>query len=97
MRVALPHLRPAPTQRPRGTARDPITPTNTLLVGSVRPISARRLAGAASRLPPGLRPLARATADRLAPPLRGGEVFTDDRAPVEWLIDRSIVDYAAGG
>jgi hypothetical protein len=29
------------------------------------------------------------------PPLNGGEVYTDDRAPVEWLIDKSIVDYAA--
>ena len=26
---------------------------------------------------------------------RGGEVYTDDKAPVEWLIDRSIVDYAS--
>ena len=25
---------------------------------------------------------------------RGGDVYTDDKAPVEWLIDRSIVDYA---
>jgi spermidine synthase len=32
---------------------------------------------------------------RLRPPLRGGEVYTDDRAPVEWLIDRSLVEYAA--
>lgn len=31
----------------------------------------------------------------LAPPLRGGEIYTDDRAPVEWLIDRSLVEYAA--
>ena len=29
------------------------------------------------------------------PPLRGGDVYTDDKAPVEWLIDKSIVDYAA--
>jgi hypothetical protein len=29
--------------------------------------------------------------------LTGGDVFTDDRAPVEWLIDASIVKYAAGG
>ena len=35
------------------------------------------------------------SAGRLAPPLRGGSVFTDDRAPVEWLIDASIVSYAA--
>jgi hypothetical protein len=25
----------------------------------------------------------------------GGTVYTDDRAPVEWLIDRSILGYAA--
>jgi hypothetical protein len=24
-------------------------------------------------------------------------VYTDDKAQVEWLIDKSIVDYAAGG
>ena len=33
---------------------------------------------------------------RLHPSLRGGSVYTDDRAPVEWLIDRSLVEYAAG-
>ena len=27
---------------------------------------------------------------------RVATVYTDDRAPVEWLIDKSIVDYAAG-
>ena len=32
---------------------------------------------------------------RLEPRLPGGEVYTDDRAPVEWLIDRSILGYAA--
>lgn len=37
-----------------------------------------------------------AVARRLAPPLPGGEVFTDDRAPVEWLTDLSILRYAAG-
>ena len=35
------------------------------------------------------------TGGRLRPPLRGGSVYTDDRAPVEWLIDRSLVEYAA--
>jgi spermidine synthase len=29
-------------------------------------------------------------------PLAGGSVYTDDHAPVEWLIDRSLVEYAAG-
>jgi spermidine synthase len=32
---------------------------------------------------------------RLAPALPGGTVYSDDRAPVEWLIDRSLVEYAA--
>ena len=27
--------------------------------------------------------------------LPGGEVYTDDVAPVEWLIDRSILGYAS--
>ncbi len=36
-------------------------------------------------------------AKRLEPALEGGDVVTDDRAPVEWLIDRSIISYAAKG
>ena len=32
-----------------------------------------------------------------SPPLRGGDVYTDDHAPVEWLVDASIVQEAAGG
>ena len=49
-------------------------------------------------LPPSSRTCA-ARAERRADrgrALRGGNVFTDDRAPVEWLIDASIVSYAAG-
>jgi hypothetical protein len=53
--------------------RDPVRPTNTVLVAG------QKLEGA-----------------RLMPPLEGGEVYTDDRAPVEWLIDRSLMEYAAG-
>jgi spermidine synthase len=76
--------------------RDPIEDTNTLIVASEAPLSERSLLDAVSDLPPGLRGTALAAAGRLAPPLRGGDVYTDDRAPVEWLIDKSIVDYAAG-
>jgi spermidine synthase len=76
--------------------RDPIEDTNTLLVASEAPLSAGRLSAAAPSLPAALRPTAYAAAARLAPPLRGGDVYTDDRAPVEWLIDKSIVDYASG-
>jgi spermidine synthase len=76
-------------------ARDPIEDENTLLVASRVPLSRERLRGAADHLAPALRPVALKAADRIEPPLDGGEVYTDDRAPVEWLIDKSIVDYAA--
>jgi spermidine synthase len=75
--------------------RDPIEPTNTLLVGTTAPASAERLEAAASELPAGLRSLARIEAARTGERLDGGAVYTDDRAPVEWLIDRSILGYAA--
>ena len=76
--------------------RDPIDATNTLLVARAGPLSARALTAAAPRLPGALRALAHAQARLLAPPLTGGSVYTDDRAPVEWLVDASIVHYAAG-
>ena len=76
--------------------RDPIEPTNTLIVASESPLSKERLRAAVSDLPVGLRPTALAAARRVEAPLRGGDVYTDDKAPVEWLIDKSIVDYAAG-
>jgi predicted membrane-bound spermidine synthase len=76
--------------------RDPIEPTNTLILAGVGPLSAARLRAAVPGLPQDLRSTALVGAGQLAPPLRGGEVYTDDRAPVEWLIDKSIVDYAAG-
>jgi spermidine synthase len=77
--------------------RDPIEPTNTLLVASEEPLSAGRLRRAASEaIPPGLRSTALSAAPRIGPPLRGGKPYNDDRAPVEWLIDQSIVRYAAG-
>ena len=77
--------------------RDPIEPTNTLIVASESGLSRDRLLAAIPDLPPGLRATARAAAARLDEPLEGGDVYTDDKAPVEWLIDKSIVDYAAGG
>jgi spermidine synthase len=75
-------------------ARDPSQPTNTLLVGSRAPL---RPARAAAIAPPALAGLGMEVAGRLEPDLRGGEVYTDDRAPVEWLIDRSIVRAAKRG
>jgi spermidine synthase len=76
--------------------RDPIEPTNTLIVASESPLSTARLRAVTPRLPPALRGTAFAAAARVGPPLEGGDVYTDDKAPVEWLIDKSIVEYAAG-
>jgi spermidine synthase len=76
--------------------RDAVTDTNTLLMGSTVAPSRARLEAAAQRMPPELRTVALADARRLEPPLTGGDVYTDDKAPVEWLVDRSIIDYAEG-
>jgi spermidine synthase len=78
-------------------ARDPVKPTNTLLIASEAEPSRAKLERAAPGLPADLRPLAFDAARRLEPPLPGGEVYTDDRAPVEWLVDASIVHEAAEG
>ena len=75
--------------------RDPSQRVNTILVASDAPITAALLAGA--RTPPQLAPVAREAAGRLAPALTGGAVYTDDVAPVEWLIDESIEKLAAEG
>ena len=45
-------------------------------------------------LPAPLRPEARRAALALEPRLDGGEVWTDDHAPVEWLVDESLLEYA---
>ena len=74
--------------------RYPIEATNTLLVAGDGPLSAARLGRGAAALPVALRPLARAAAGALEPRLPGGEVFTDDHAPVEWLVDSSLLEYA---
>ena len=79
----------------RYVLRDPSERVNTILLASNAPISDARLAAAPT--PPGLRRTALATAALLAPGLDGGSVYTDDRAPVEWLIDASIVKVAANG
>jgi spermidine synthase len=74
--------------------RDPIEPTNTLLVASDGPLGPARLRGHLGSLPAALRSPARLAAARLEPRLSGGDVYTDDRAPVEWLVDSSLLEYA---
>ena len=77
--------------------RDPAETTNTLLIATDGPASAAHLEAAATGLPPDLRRRALEAAQRLGPRLEGTTVYTDDKAPVEWLIDASIVEVAARG
>jgi spermidine synthase len=74
--------------------RDPIADVNTLLVGGDAGISAARLEAGAPILPRDLRRLALESSARIGPRIPGGEVYTDDHAPVEWLIDDSLLEYA---
>ncbi len=80
----------------RTVLTDPVEPTNAVLVASNGPLSAERLRSAAASLPRALSEPASASSRRLSAARQGGPVWTDDRAPVEWLIDESIVSYAAG-
>ncbi|WP_445148975.1 spermidine synthase [Baekduia sp. Peel2402] len=78
-------------------ARDPAQDVNTQLIASENPVTPEILRASIPALPAELRATAGDTAARLAGPLRGGRVYTDDVAPVEWLIDASIVQVAADG
>jgi spermidine synthase len=70
---------------------------NSFLIGLTKPLStserARRLARGPRDLAP-LRDLLARDAREVSP---SGDPWTDDRAPVEWLTDRMIVEYAAEG
>ncbi len=73
--------------------RDPAEDTNTQLLGTTSdldPVERLRTAD----LPEQVRTVALQTADRLSTGLSGGSVYTDDRAPVEWLVDASLAEVA---
>ncbi len=78
--------------------RDPVTDTNTMLVGSAEPIEPgnilRATEGKSPPIPDPLHGLALDTAVRTGPALTGGDIWTDDHAPVEWLVDLSLLEYA---
>jgi spermidine synthase len=78
--------------------RDRVNDTNSLVVGSAEPLSGARLGATASRgqLPVELDGVAANVVGDLGPALAGGAVYTDDRAPVEWLTDLSLLGYATG-
>jgi hypothetical protein len=73
--------------------RDPVDDTNTMLLGTTSASDPAARLRAAS-MPEQVGEVATATADRLGRGLRGGTVYTDDRAPVEWLVDASLAQVA---
>jgi spermidine synthase len=76
--------------------RDVVSDSNSLVVASSAPMAFGRLVTPAPPVPRDLAPVAEGVAARMAPALRGGAVYTDDKAPVEWLTDLSILRYAIG-
>lgn len=75
--------------------RNPAGDTNTLLIASESGEDpAERFREVAPAQVPEIAEIADATADRLRPALTGGRVYTDDVAPVEWLIDTSLAEVA---
>jgi predicted membrane-bound spermidine synthase len=76
--------------------RDRVSTDNSLLVASTAPLSGASMLAAHAHVPLALQGLLAATSGRIAPTLTGGTVYTDDKAPVEWLTDLSILRYAAG-
>jgi len=78
----------------RYVMRDRLSADNSLLVASQHPLAAAALAR--HRITAALSGLQAAVGSRFGPSLRGGSVYTDDRAPVEWLTDLSILRYAGG-
>ena len=72
---------------------------NDLVVGlsAAAPLSELRRRLAAASVPAQVRPLTRLMSAQMQPRGPSAHPWTDDRAPVEWLTDAMIVDYAARG
>ena len=76
--------------------RDRFSGDNSLVLASGAPLSGGRMVAGHALVPAGLQGLLAAVSGRIGPALTGGQVYTDDLAPVEWLTDLSIIRYAAG-
>ena len=73
--------------------RDPVDDTNTMVLGTTSSGDpADRLR--AAPMPAEVGAVANNAASRITTGLRGGTVYTDDRAPVEWLVDASLAQVA---
>ncbi|HEX5027527.1 MAG TPA: fused MFS/spermidine synthase [Gaiellaceae bacterium] len=75
----------------------PVLRFNTIVLGFDRPLSAAELRRRLGTGPRALAPLRALLARDVRPVAPASRPWTDDRAPVEWLTDRMIVEYAAEG
>ena len=70
---------------------------NELVLGVNASVTREQLTTRARAVNPSITSLARLFEGEVRPARTTGMVLTDDRAPVEWLTDRTIIRYVAGG
>jgi hypothetical protein len=70
---------------------------NQIVIGLKAPLSRDELARLLEDVTGDLAPLTRLVAREIQPARPSGDPWTDDHAPVEWITDRMIVEYAAEG
>jgi spermidine synthase len=70
---------------------------NQLVLGFTRPVSLAQRRAAVTRTPARIRVLTRLLAEHARVAAPSTDPWTDDRAPVEWVTDRMILEYAARG
>lgn len=74
---------------------------NTILVGTATPTQAADLGANLAALPesahPALRAALRTAIGGLRPTVASDLIFTDDRAPVETIVNEMVIDYLTGG
>jgi len=70
---------------------------NQLVLGLTEPLDRPQLVERLGRLPARLRVLGDLLARDVRPVTRVERPWTDDRAPVEWITDRMILEFAAAG
>ena len=70
---------------------------NQLVLGFDRPVSRARLRAAVARTPARIQVLTRLLAEHARSAVPSAQPWTDDHAPVEWVTDRMILEYAASG
>lgn len=69
---------------------------NQMVVATAVPSAPADLAARSGAMPPEVAELAGEVLERLTEVEPGGTILTDDKAPVEWLTDQMIINYATG-